>query len=118
MELYTRFDIHKLCIGGYMDIPKGSICHLEDNMIFYNNKLVCYAESETATNFCENTLEAIEKADLLDAILPLDPPVNNNYWNQFGEYSYRGWQWYEDILYQSNSFLKHLLEKIQNKEDI
>lgn len=117
-ELFTRIPIKKNCIGGFMDLPRGTICLTDEDFIYYENKPVCKFNSETGKKFCENDAEIVKCKDLLDELLPQDPPIEkdtvDDFWKNYGEWcGLWGWKWEPKILDMNSSELQELLDHIK-----
>lgn len=116
-EVYLRKPIKKECIGGFFDLPRGTICYETSNLIIYDEKVICYASSETGKSFCDNDPYTIEHLDILDELIPLDPPEEMQ--EGLGEFHPMGWwQWYEEVLERPNDELRELLNKIKNQGEV
>ena len=115
-EVYALEEITEHCFGGFLHIPKGTICKVKDNTIYYKNTPVCHLDSGLGKDsFCLNLPEVIKHEELLRQILPLDPPKgDSNKWSKLGEETPWGWKWFSEILEFSNDELESLLEELSS----
>ena len=115
-EVYALEEIAEHCFGGYLTIPKGSICKVENNIIYYNSIPVCDLDSGMGESFCPNEPDTIKHHELLNQILPLDPPTTDmDKWSKLGETTPWGWKWFSEILKFSNDELESLLQDLSYK---
>lgn len=114
MEMYARKGLRITGFGGFVKFYQGAICDLDEHTgtISYQGIPFCNKDSQIGKNFVPNNQESIERADILDQLLPLDPPDRSDYWLDYGSNSPWGWQWNEWLLQAPVYYLKNLLKKI------
>lgn len=121
MEMYLRHPVK--------DLEIGTVCRVENEAIYHGNRFICMVGSETGKNFCINTENEIKRADILEELIPLDPPgfyhkdflnpedttekYYDMYWSNWGEDSPWGWQWNNEILELPVYKLEELLRRIK-----
>lgn len=120
-------------IGGYVNIPYGTICDVSEEFIYYNGVKVCAVTSQNAYNhfwgfYPEDPEMEIERQKAAAKLFDTAPKESgdalanpNNAWNKYGKLMEYGfgmsvWQWDDMIFDLPTEELLYLLSCIEKGE--
>lgn len=115
-------------ISGNVNLPYGTECECRYNMIYYNNKPLCYTTSQNAYDYfsCNDDKQGLTRGKLVNEIKKLLAKADDKHqarwdklWEDISIHKYRRkeiddyWLWNYDFYNAPINDLKYILRKIK-----